>query len=78
VHQAGLAKLNGTFASLLGAVESADAAPTTQVQQKFTEDAPALASLLRQWQQLQQRDLAAFNAELRSHKLTPIDLSSGR
>jgi photosystem II stability/assembly factor-like uncharacterized protein len=78
VHQAGLAKLNGTFASLLGAVESADAAPTTQVQQKFAEDAPALASLLRQWQQLQQRDLAAFNAELRSHKLTPIDLSSGR
>jgi photosystem II stability/assembly factor-like uncharacterized protein len=56
-----LATVNGTLASLLNTVESADAAPTTQAYALFEQTANSLQQLLDAWNQVQKQDLAELN-----------------
>ena len=58
-------KLNSGLATLLGIVDSADAAPTTQAVAMFTRLQHALTDASKAWEKLQAQDLAALNAKLK-------------
>jgi photosystem II stability/assembly factor-like uncharacterized protein len=73
----GLARLNGGLANLLAAVDSADAAPTTQAVAMFDQVEQALEEQLEQWSQLRKTDLQALNQELKQAGTAVIDLDSG-
>ncbi len=68
----GLARLNSGFTSLLAAVQSADAAPTSQALATLSELEKALEEQLGKWQQLQAQDLPALNQSLKQVRLPPI------
>jgi membrane protein required for beta-lactamase induction len=53
--------VNGTLAALLNAVESADAAPTSQSYALFGETQQSLQALLASWQRIQQQDVMELN-----------------
>jgi photosystem II stability/assembly factor-like uncharacterized protein len=73
----GLARLNGGLANLLAAVDSADAAPTTQKVTTFAQVEQALEEQLGRWSQLRKTDLAALNQELKQAGTEVIDVDSG-
>jgi hypothetical protein len=70
--KATLASLNGTLASALNAVESADAAPTQQAYALVQTAEGSLQALLADWQRMQQQDLAALNRQLRRARMREI------
>jgi hypothetical protein len=72
----GLARLNGGLANLLAAVDSADAAPTTQAVAMFDQLEQALDEQLERWLQLQRTDVQALNQELKQAGMQAIDVGS--
>jgi hypothetical protein len=70
-----LARLNTGFSSVLSALDSADAPPTTQQVAVVGELEKALAEQLVAWEQLQLKDVAELNAKLKQAGLPAIDLT---
>jgi hypothetical protein len=70
--------MNGTLASLLNAVESADAAPTTQSYELFNETERSLQALLTSWETIQQQDLPALNRLARRRHISEISISPAK
>jgi hypothetical protein len=68
-----LARLNSGFGSLLSALDSADAAPTTQQQAMFAELDNALAGQLAAWEQFKSKDLPALNETLKKAGHPTVD-----
>ena len=68
---AGLSRLNETMASLLGSIETADHAPTTQAVAVFQIEQAELQTMLAEWSQLQQQ-LATLNQKLVQQKLPAV------
>jgi photosystem II stability/assembly factor-like uncharacterized protein len=69
-----LARLNGGFNALVSALDTADAAPTTQQVAMFGELDKALEEQLSAWAQLKSEDISELNSKLRKAGLPPIDL----
>ena len=67
-----LASLNGSLASLLNTVESADTAPTAQAYSFFQQTEPSLQQLLDAWTKIQQQDVPALNGLLRRARMQEI------
>jgi photosystem II stability/assembly factor-like uncharacterized protein len=71
-----LARLNEGLNRLLGIVDSADAAPTTQAVAMFQDVEKVLNQQLNQWEEIQKTDLKALNAALKQAGMSEIDLKS--
>jgi len=69
-----LARLNGGLNALVSALDSADAAPTTQQTAVFGELTKALEEQLSAWSQLKAKDIPELNDKLKKAGLPPIDL----
>ena len=69
-----LARLNSGLNTLLSALDTADAAPTTQQVVMFGELDKALEDQLSAWGQLKSKDIPAFNEQLKKSGLPAIDL----
>jgi len=69
-----LSRLNSGFGALVSALDTADAAPTTQQVATFVELEKALEEQLSVWAQLKSKDIPALNEQLKKAGLTPIDL----
>jgi len=70
----GLVRLNGGLNTLLGIVDSADAAPTTQATLMFADLAKVLDEQLTRWREIQEKDLSNLNERLKRAGLRPIKL----
>jgi photosystem II stability/assembly factor-like uncharacterized protein len=71
-----LTRINGSLATLLTVVDSADAPPSTQAMQAFEDTQKSLDQLLATWQQIQQKELAQLNQLLRRAGLTAISINN--
>ena len=69
-----LVRLNAGLNTVLGVVDSADAAPTTQSASTFDEVNKALDEQLARWDEVQKKGLPALNAELKRAGLHPIEM----
>ncbi len=69
-----LARLNGGLNALVSALDTADAAPTTQQTAMFVELEKALEEQLAAWAQLKSKDIPELNEQLKKTGLPPIDL----
>jgi len=69
-----LARLNNGLNTLLGALDSADAAPTTQQVEMFAELERVLQEQLAAWAKLTSTDIPALNEQLKKAGLPPVDL----
>jgi hypothetical protein len=69
-----LSRLNTGLGTVLGALDSADAAPTTQQSAMFVEVEKALSEQLNTWGQLKSKDVTDVNAKLKQAGLPAIDL----
>ena len=69
-----LARLNGGLNALVTALDTADAAPTTQQAAMFGELDKALEEQLSAWGQLKSKDIPALNEQLKKAGLALIDL----
>ena len=69
-----LARLNGGLNALVSALDSADAAPTTQQAAMFGELTKALEEQLSAWDQLKAKDIPELNGKLKKAGLPLIDL----
>ena len=72
-----LSTLNQHFGQLLGVVDSADAAPTTQASAVYLELEGSLGRLLSQWKALRDSDVAALNASLKKAHMEELDPRKG-
>ncbi|HET7440989.1 MAG TPA: glycoside hydrolase [Terriglobales bacterium] len=68
----GLARLNTALYNLLGVVDSADAAPTTQASNTYAEVQQALDQQLASWNDIKTKDIPALNSQLRGAGLSTI------
>jgi len=66
--------LNQHFGQLLGVVDSADVAPTTQASAVYLELEDSLGKTLAQWKKLRDGDAAALNASLKKAHIAELDL----
>ncbi|HKC72493.1 MAG TPA: hypothetical protein VKB60_12755, partial [Terriglobales bacterium] len=73
-----LATVNGTLAALLNAVESADAAPTSQSYALFDETQRSLQGLLASWEKIQQQDLEELNRLAKRSGVHEVDVPSAK
>ena len=71
-----LAQLNARLSRLLGVVNSADVAPTTQAVAAFGELRDTLRSLLSRWDELRSGGVATLNKQLGQANLPPFSLES--
>ena len=69
-----LARLNSALTSLLGTVDSADAAPTTQAIGMFGDVQQALEQQLSRWQEIKKQEISTLNATIRQAGLSPINV----
>ncbi len=69
-----LARLNGGLNALVSALDTADAAPTTQQVAMFGELDKALGEQLSAWAQLKSRNIPDLNDQLKKAGLPPVDL----
>jgi hypothetical protein len=69
-----LARLNTGLTAVLSALDSADAAPTTQQSAMFGELEKALTTQLATWEQMKSKDVVDLNAQLSKAGLPVIDL----
>ncbi len=69
-----LAQLNGALATICDAIDSADAAPTSQAVTAFAEVQRALAQQLAAWDEMKSRDVEALNGKLRQAGLPEVKL----
>jgi hypothetical protein len=70
-----LVRLNGGLGAVLSAVDSADAAPTTQQAAMFADLEKALGEQLSSWEQMKSKDVTELNAQLKQAGLPAIDLT---
>jgi len=68
-----LSRLNTGLGAVLGALDSADAAPTTQQSAMFAEVEKALSEQLNTWDQLKSKDVTDLNTKLKQAGLPEID-----
>ncbi|HEY6304354.1 MAG TPA: glycoside hydrolase [Terriglobales bacterium] len=69
-----LSRLNSGLGAVVSALDTADAAPTTQQVAMFAELDKALVEQLSAWAQLKSKDIPALNEELKKAGQPPIDL----
>jgi hypothetical protein len=69
-----LSRLNSGLSALVSALDTADAAPTTQQVAMFVELEKALEEQLSTWGQLKSKDIPELNEQLKKAGLPPIDL----
>jgi hypothetical protein len=69
-----LARLNGGLNTLVSALDTADAAPTSQQKGTFAEIETALREQLSAWAQLKSQDVPALNEQLKKAGMPLIDL----
>ncbi len=69
-----LSRLNGGFNALVTALDTADAAPTSQQAAMFVELEKALEEQLSAWEELKTKDIPELNKELKKARLPLIDL----
>ncbi len=69
-----LSRLNSGFGAVLGGLDTADTAPTTQQLAIYGELEKALAEQLSAWDQLKSKDIPELNEQLKKAKLPLIDL----
>jgi photosystem II stability/assembly factor-like uncharacterized protein len=69
----GLVRLNEGLNTLLGIVDSADTAPTTQAASMFEDVSKAIDEQLAHWDEVQKKDLPSLNAALKKAGLRPIE-----
>jgi len=72
-----LSTLNQHFGQLLNVVDSADAAPTTQVAAVYLELEDSLGKLLAQWKKVRETELASVNASLKKAHIEELDPNKG-
>ena len=70
-----LARLNGGLNQLLGVVDAADTAPTSQQIAMLNQVQSVLAQQLAAWKELKERDLPALNTQLRRAQLKEITIA---
>jgi len=70
-----LARLNTGLRAVLSALDSADAAPTTQQSAMFAELERALGEQLGNWEQVKSKDVVDLNSLLKQAGLPAIDLT---
>jgi photosystem II stability/assembly factor-like uncharacterized protein len=73
----GFGRVNRDLARLIFSVQSADMRPADTVQSAAQESCDALDKDLANWRQLNERDLAAFNAVLTANKRAPLPILTG-
>jgi len=73
-----LARLHGDLSSLLGLVQGADVAPTTQARAAAGERLGALDAMLLRVSKVRAAELVALNAQLRAAGLPVLTLQPGR
>jgi hypothetical protein len=73
----GFGPVNRDLARLIFSVESADMGPADTVQSAAQQSCDALDKDLANWRQLNERDLAAFNAVLAANKQAPLPILTG-
>jgi hypothetical protein len=73
-----LARLNAGCGAVLSALDSADAAPTTQQLAMVADLEKALGEQLTNWEQMKSKDVADLNAQLSKAGLPVIDLEKPR
>jgi len=69
-----LARLNSALSSLLGTVDSADAAPTTQAIGMFGDVRQGLEQQLSRWREIKEQEISTLNAAIRQAGLSPINV----
>jgi len=69
-----LARLNAGLGAVLSALDSADAAPTTQQSAMFGDLEKALGEQLTNWEQMKSKDVRELNPQLSKAGLPVIDL----
>jgi hypothetical protein len=69
-----LAAIGSSFGSLMGLMQGADAAPTSQVVAAVTDRRQALANLMAKWNTFKTQELANLNAQLKAANLPPIEI----
>ncbi len=70
-----LTRLNAGLAQLLGGIDSADAAPTTQQTAMFRELDAALREQLDRWQEIKNKDVPALNEQLKKSGAAEMKIS---
>jgi hypothetical protein len=73
----GFGPVNRDLARLIFSVESADMRPADTVQSAAQQSCEALDKDLANWRQLNEQDLAAFNAILTANKQAPLPILAG-
>ena len=69
-----LSRLNSGFGAVLGGLDTADAAPTTQQVAIYGELEKALAEQVSAWDQIKAKDIPGLNEQLKKAGLPVIDL----
>ena len=69
-----LARLNSALTSLLGTVDSAEAAPTTQAIGMFGDVRQGLEQQLSRWREIKEQEISTLNAAIRQAGLSPINV----
>jgi photosystem II stability/assembly factor-like uncharacterized protein len=69
-----LGLMRARYLALLGVLQEADVAPTTQASAAVTELDQQVAPLLQSWQQIKSHDLPALNQQLKSANLPELKL----
>jgi hypothetical protein len=70
-----LTRLNAGLAQLLGGIDSADAAPTTQQTAMFRELDAALREQLKNWEEIKTKDVPGLNEHLKKSGAAEIKIS---
>jgi len=76
-HAPGFGPVNRDLARLIFSVESADLRPADTVQSAAQRSCDALDKDLANWQQLNEKDIAAFNTLLAANKQAPLPILTG-
>ena len=69
-----LGSIGGSLTSLMGILQAADAAPTSQVSKAVVERRQALASLMARWSTFKTADTAGLNVRLKAAGLPPVEI----
>ena len=70
-------RVNNKLLLLMGTVDSADGAPTQQSAQVFEQLSRQLDASLAKWKQLEDNDVAAFNAAVQKANLPAVTVGNG-
>jgi malate synthase len=76
-HDPGFGPVNRDLSRLIFSVENADMRPAATLQAAAQQSCDALAKDLVSWQQLNEDDLAGFNAVLAANQQTPLSKIAG-